>query len=264
MATSIVSDTKELGKEIGRYSISFAHSWGTVIISIVLIALAPALYIGLPNLWSNSGPGMAQVLKETPYLQYLPVFLAGVLLLVGLIRLLVVWREWAIGVTLYERGIEYRDRQGARLLRWEDIATFTQHITRHYYYGFIPVGTTQSFTLNESTGGMIIIDERLGRHKELGEQMLLQMANLQLPQHLSDIKNGKQIEFGKLIVDQAGVQYGNKTLPWNEVKDVHVKNGRVTIDKQGQHLGKWANLSGEDVPDAYLFLQIARQFMPQR
>ncbi len=264
MSTASVPAAQDLGKEVSQYSVSFSHTWGAVAFSAVLVILAPVIFIGLPMFWNGLGPGMAEVIQETPFLQYLPALLGAVLLLVAFLRAFSAWREWVIGITLYERGFEYRDRQGARRLCWEDIANFTQHVTRHTYYGFIPMGTTHSFTLSDRSGGMIILDERIGHHKELGEQIMLQIANQQLPERLAAIKAGKLIEFGALTVDQSGIRYGNKALPWDEVKEVKIQNGRITVFKQGGMLNKWANLSGEDVPNAYVLLKIAQQLMPRQ
>lgn len=264
MSTASVPTTQDLGKEVGRYSASFSHTWGAVAFAAVLVILAPVIFIGLPIFWSGLGPGMAEVLQVTPFLQYLPALLGGVLLLVAGLRAFGAWREWVIGVTLYERGFEYRDRQGVRHLGWQDIENFTQHITRHMYYGFIPVGSTYSFALNDRSGGTIILDERIGHHKELGEQILLQMADQQLPACLAEIRAGKLLEFGALAVDQSGVRYGGKALPWNEVKEVKVQNGRITVFKQGGMLNKWVSLSGEEVPNAYVFGKIAQQLTPRQ
>jgi hypothetical protein len=235
-----------------------------VIVSAGLIILGGVIAIGLPFIWSGLGAGMEEVLATTPFMRYLPLFLCVALIFVAGLRLFTAWREWTIGVTLYERGFEYRDRQGARRLSWDDIANFTQHVTRHMYYGFIPVGTTYSYTLSERSGGMLVLDERIGRHKELGEQMMLQMANEQLPQRLEEIKAGKLVDFGALFVDQSGIRYGGKALPWNEVKEVRVQDGRVTVFKQGKMLNKWASLSGGDVHDAHVFLKVAQQFIPRQ
>lgn len=264
MIASNIPAARDLGKEVGRYSASFGHTWGALIMSFVFLALAPVIAIGLPLFWSGLGAGMAEVLATTPFLRYLPLFLGFVLLFAMGLRLFNAWREWATAVTVYELGFEYCDRQGTRRLCWDDLVNFTQHVTRHYYYGFIPVGTTYSFTLSDRSGGMLILDERIGRHKELGEQMMLQMANQQLPQRMEELKAGKLLEFGDLAVDQSGIRYGDKALPWNEVKEVKVQDGRVTVFKQGKMLNKWASLSGEDVRNAYVVLKISQQLLPKQ
>ncbi len=67
---------------------------------------------------------------------------------------------------------------------------------------------------------------------------------------------GEAVGFGPLDLSRDGVGKGTKVLPWDRVKAVEVKGGRVIVKRKGRWL-TWAAVPLEKVPDPAVFLALA-------
>ncbi|HVO71642.1 MAG TPA: DUF6585 family protein [Aggregatilineaceae bacterium] len=252
--------SSDLGQLISAHRVTFGSKWGNLIFGIVLIVLGPVIYLGLTNLWANSGAGMAEVLKTTPFLQYLPIGLGIIAVLLGLLTLIKALRNWSLAVRVYENGFEHTDRRGTKKVLWADIEGFRQQIIRYYRYAVIPAGSSYWLNIQTRQGENFTLDNRFSKIKKLAETLQQRLASVQLPKYLAELEAGQRVAFGPLGLDRQGVYQYDKSLSWSEVGKVEFDNGQVVIKKKGSNWGNWAKLDVSLVPNAAVFVMLAQKF----
>lgn len=70
--------------------------------------------------------------------------------------------------------------------------------------------------------------------------------------------DGKVIAFGDLELSRAGVRHAGKFLPWTEVKELTVAQGKFTIKQGGKWL-PWVFLDVHDIPNPHVLCALAAE-----
>ncbi|MBN2006125.1 MAG: hypothetical protein JXA21_22405 [Anaerolineae bacterium] len=257
---SNLASAPTLGQLIGAHKLTFGQKWGRLIGGIIGILLGPGIAFGLPLFWAGVDSQALQEITKTPFYQYMPLGLGVLAAVMGLFTLINVWRNWPLAMNVYENGFEYIDRHGVKTNLWEEVESVRQQVIRYYQYGFIPSGTSYWISLQTKNGGYFIVDNRFSKVKKLAEAVQERVANSQLPKYLADLEAGNRIEFGSLGFDHEGVYQSNKKLPWNEVGKVEFKSGNLVISKKGAW-GSWYKASVAEMPNAVLFVVIAKRYL---
>ncbi len=254
-------NTASLGQPISSHTLAFDQKWGRLIGGIIGILLGPTLYFGLPLFWANmNSPVLNDMIKTTPFFQYMPIGLGLIAAIMGVLSILHVLRNWKLAVHLYENGFEYTDQRGTQTVLWENVEGVRQQVIRYYQYGFIPSGTSYWINLQAQNGSNFTLDNRFSKVKKLAQTVQERMANAQLPKYLADLEAGKRIEFGSLGFDQKGVYHFNKSLSWSEVGKVDFNSGCLVITKKGAW-GSWLKASVAEIPNAVVFAVIAKRYL---
>ena len=120
----------------------------------------------------------------------------------GLFTLWIVWLM-SVQLSLHMDGLSYRSLFGTREMRWDEIERFTYVVSMPSYgIGFgiagvgIPLGTYYEYKLVDSHGRKLSIGMRLGRLREMGDQ-LLEYTFQPLFEKLGNRFNaGEELDFG--------------------------------------------------------------------
>lgn len=67
---------------------------------------------------------------------------------------------------------------------------------------------------------------------------------------------GGRLDFGELEVDSAGVRYNGKLLPWAELKELSVAQGKLSLKQAGKWL-PWALVDVTGVPNPHVLFAVA-------
>lgn len=159
----------------------------------------------------------------------------------------------------FDRGFAYLDAaEPVRVFRWSDI-TVLRNITDRYVNGAYQ-NTTYHYTVYGQDGKPYQLYE-VGRRDSwigrVGEIIEKEVTRAQLPRAAVAIEGGRRLSFGDLDIDARGVTGKQGTLFWNQVEQVRVHQGYVTVKKAGKWLG-WSNQPVSRIPNVFVFLALAR------
>jgi hypothetical protein len=179
-----------------------------------------------------------------------------VLLLFGIS--LILYSKSVIGAAARNRGAQVflctngvmRLQGGqAETIHWNQIAavrkTFTELSARGQKSYFL-----KQCILQSPNGTALMLDNAFGGFKELVGAIEQQVTQYLLPGAIAAYTSGRPVDFEKVSVSYQGlsVHNGQKTLPWNELKTVKVRNGLIEIKKTGSLLD-WEIIHTEGMPN---------------
>lgn len=233
----------------GRWSYKLCYGLG-----IVLMVLGGLCSLGamVRMLWLGEN---AHAVVTLSALAALP----GVL---GLVLFLRAWLRRHRRVYILPNGFAWTDGRDKGYIAWPDIREVRQEVTRHSVNG-IPTGTTHKYALTLSDGSRRVFGDRWPGIGELGDTIDEQSTRLLLPEAVRRFSEGETVAFGPLALSREGIQFKGEALPWEEVKDMNLSAGFVTISKEGKWL-RWANLAVSQIPNVQTFLTLAGQAMGTR
>ena len=133
---------------------------------------------------------------------------------IGMLAGWITYVNWNKGVVVYERGFAYSDRKGLQIWRWEEVASMTSAITRHYTNGIYPVQPIV-YTLYQSPESHAwscpIRSARLSNwRKDIDENIFPLLYEPAADQY----NPGQTLIFGPVTISKTGITIGKKTYPW--------------------------------------------------
>lgn len=183
--------------------------------------------------------------------------LTGILvLLVGLCAWL--WyRRTKLRVEVFEQGVVYTTAKGVVPLRWTEITSIFQQITK-VRVNLIPVRTIYRYTLVTNQGQKHVFTSGIKGIPKLGQELQQRVTAVLMPIYTAAYNRGEWLQFGKLSLSKMGLSNGKETIGWNEVTGAALSNGYVTIRRQGKRLA-WKTLAAQSVPNLVVLLNIIDQ-----
>ena len=176
-------------------------------------------------------------------------------------------------VVVGPNGIHWSLQGQAGFSRWEDVPWVVQSITRRTVNGAY-AGTDHHYALRLANGAVVRISgsEREGvqpKHSDgpagsatlpitlakLGSIIQTQITERQFPLVARAINAGQDVRFGPLTVSAAGIAQGEETVRWDEVEDVRVHQGVVTVKKAGKWFA-WEKAKVGEIPNFFVFLEV--------
>lgn len=179
-----------------------------------------------------------------------------------LLTLLVFWQIYASSkkaAVVFENGFAFSDRKGVKAWKWEQVESVTANIVRNYTNG-IYVGTSHTYSLVSSAGEKLVINDSL---KDV-ENFYTHLQNKTLQpryQRLADQYNqGSKVSFGPVAISkQEGLQIGKKTFPWDEIEQVAIDKGVLSVKKKGGGWFSGATATSGTIPNLHVLLSIIDQ-----
>ena len=156
-------------------------------------------------------------------------------------------------VEVYEHGLVRVKGKNVKVTRWDDINAVWQRITRNYYNG-IYTGTTYVYTIQTKNGEKFKITNVYKDIEALGNSIQSEVTKRLLPPMVRAYQNGQTVSFGKLSLNPQGLIYKDKQLAWNEIKDLKIERGFISVKKEGGRWFNWASVSAANVPNLFVFL----------
>ncbi len=231
--------------------------WTAVIVGAILIAAAPvlmlvALFLGYQ---AFSQHGLMRV-DDGAVIPLLVV--AVVVVFFGALVLFNAWRTWPLAAVLYEDGLALNRRQGLQMVRWNQVDSVKQAITRHYYNG-VYTGTTHVYTVETKDHVKVQLNDQLAKIEDLGRAVQQGVSSALWPQYEQALEAGQRLSFGPLGLDSERLYSGNKVLPWSEIKAISIKKGVISVKKEKGWFN-WASVTVPQIPNFFIFLEIASRF----
>jgi hypothetical protein len=187
-----------------------------------------------------------------------PVIIAFVLFLLGLVAGWSAYANWNKGVAIYERGFAIRDRKGIQIWRWEDIVSLTAAVTRHYTNG-IYTGTTHVYTLFNRQNERLVVNDAFVKVDELANGIEQSIFPLLYERAAQQYNDGQLLVFGLVAASKAGIQIGKKTYPWQDVKEVSIRQGVLKVSRKDGGWFSGASASAATIPNLRVLLTIINQ-----
>lgn len=213
-----------------------------------------ALYL-LWQRWGRYYP--PQILKDmAPWL--IGAFIA---FLIAALLLWELYRRRKKGAVVFANGFAYSDHKGVQTWRWEQVKDVTANVVRHYTNG-IYTGTTHTYTLIKNNGDKLVVNDAL-KEAEAFFNHLQNNTLQQRYQRLADEYNlGSPVTFGQVTIGkQTGIQIGKKSYAWDEIQQVGINKGVLSVKKKD---GKWfsgASATAGSIPNLHVLLSIINQIV---
>ncbi len=157
-------------------------------------------------------------------------------------------------VIVYEQGVLRTNNGLTEVVRWEDVHSFLQSVTKHYTNG-IYTGTTHRYTLSRSDGTVFKFDDTIRNVEALGNTLQREVTRVLLPRYIYAYNVGNTVTFGPLSISQQGISNGKEMLPWSQVKNLQVKRGVVCVQKEGKWFN-WSTVGVARIPNFYVFMAL--------
>jgi hypothetical protein len=164
---------------------------------------------------------------------------------------------------IYDRGVIIKRGDRETMLTFNEIG-YVWYLGPYSGSG-IPIA--RRFTAELLSGKRISIDAAVYRDQyDLAEQLTTRLTAALTARILRELRAGKQVAFGRILVDQSGVTYKRDTLPWREIHDIRIDNGMLEINRRGKLLSRvhWAQVPAERAPNAFALLMVSKALRPSR
>jgi hypothetical protein len=165
---------------------------------------------------------------------------------------------------VYENGCVYghHEKDTADAVRWADVARFVQRVTEKRTNGS-STSTTYDFDVVHTDGRLFNLVGVGTRRNSSGLERFAEVVGplvteAQLPRFREALSSGEPVEFGWFTVRPEGIGRGRKLLPWAELEEVNVREGKVGVRRHGKRLN-WAKAGVPDVPNVGAFLTLTRE-----
>ena len=231
-----------LGTPLGVYSVGAANRWVSAIFGVILVGGAglAAIY-GMFDMYVQVAQYGSVMLSKTIVP---PLIIAALMLLFGLLTAFNAYLNWNKSVVVYEKGLAYSDNKGIQSWGWHEVEWYYVAITKHYYNG-IYTGTTYLYTLQKVDGSRLKLDNKFKQIEALGRFVGQKVAPYQYDRLLQKLRNGETVQLGPIAINKDSIAMRKKTYSWDEVEQVGIQKGYVSIKKRD---GRW--FSGASAPVA--------------
>jgi hypothetical protein len=156
---------------------------------------------------------------------------------------------------LFERGLILADASGpVAFYRWDSISVL-QAITQRYVNG-VYVGTTYVYTLLTRDGTKVKVTNFYEKPQEWGPAIQASITGAQLPNVLAALDSGADVPFGPLVINRGGIATGSKSLRWDEIKEIDIRQGYLRI-KKASGWSRWSTKPVSQVPNFFVFFAAA-------
>jgi len=247
------SSLSSLGGLIETFLLRKGRRWAWLVAALILLTASAGVkiygitlaYLG----WKRYG---AAVVGES---LFWPLVVAAGLFLSSLIFAGVAYANWIKAIVLYQSGFAYKDRRGLHPWRWRDVAALRIMVTRHDIFG-IHTGTTHAYTLENRSGNRLALNDGFSRVEELARVIEENTFSLLFEQAAQQYNFGRNLTFGPVMVNKAGIQVGRKSYDWGDVQQVSIQQGILTVLKKGGGWFSGASAAASNIPNLRVLLNV--------
>jgi len=234
---------QQLGPFMGVYKTSITKS----IAIIVLCTLAAIYFISSAVQSSDLGNNILRLVLVIAALGVGSFFARSVMQVAG--RL----------VYLFQQGLIIEHQGRVQVLPWSQITEVWQDITRHYRNGR-HTSTTYLYRLRRADGYLIMLDNNTVGVARLGAAITDGITRELVPRAMYSIMAGQTLTFGQFSVNTQGIGNGHEFIPWQQVQDVKVSRGRVSV-KRANKFFNWSSTTVSRIPNFFVFLAVTQQMI---
>jgi len=122
-------------------------------------------------------------------------------------------------------------------------------------YG-IQTATTHRYTLRRSDGATFKFNDNIDHVEALGNTIAAETARTLWPRYLAAYQAGHTLAFGKISLNQHGVNNGKEWLPWSQLREIQITRGYLSLKKEGDKQGNWRVIQAADIPNVDVFMAL--------
>lgn len=137
-------------------------------------------------------------------------------------------RERDLSLRTYADGLVYRRNNQETAARWNDVADVYEAAESRTVNG-IPVGTFYKYTIEFKDGRRIKTSERLAEMEMFSRTIRSQLFPRLFVEAVERYNSGAEVKFGEISVNQSGIKYRQKVLPWGDLGETQLINGHLII-----------------------------------
>lgn len=235
----------------------------SIVINIILILLlllsgGGALAYALNILWQRWGRYYPPVIYEA-----MAPWVIGALV-AFIIAFLIIWsiyKRRKQGAVVFTNGFAYSNRKGVQTWRWDQVQDVTANVTRHYTNG-IYTGTTHIYTLIKSTGEKLVINDTLREVEALYTHLQNNTLQHRYQTKADAYNRGETVTFGPVTISkQGGITLGKKSYKWDEIEEVGINKGVLSIKKKDGGWFSGASATAGAIPNLHVLLSIINQIV---
>lgn len=260
-------DIQRAHTELGEPEAFFRIS-PTRLLAKLSIGVALLVYGAIANyVWWVHGPAD---------LNYLSFTLLIVLPLSGLSLLLHMHRNRGLYVLIYPTGLLRLRRGEVDSFPWHEIECVRLRVQRAAEAEFrfdadgspvacwLPVDVPAfklwdaGLTVVRADGVEAHFGPALTDYDMLAERVQRRTFAPLWPGVLARFLDGERLPFGELEVGRAGLRFNGKLLPWRELKELAIAQGKFSIKQTGKWL-PWALVDVSSVPNPHLLFALAEE-----
>jgi len=242
----------------GRLGTAQDQHWKTLHTQAALLFVVPILAIGLTALCC-AAPAvyLSEAREATPY------FASGGLLVlaVGYWAYRATAPKRRVGVVVFQHGLVHVDAHQTRVIPWSEVARVWQRITKYYDQSLQESKTKRTkyeVTLESVTAGSVHINDQFTDIAGLTNRIVAEVTQRQLPEAVRLIQQGQTLRFGPFGIGPHGIDNGQETLPWSQVRDLKVLDGELRVKKDGRWR-PWSRQNVGGIPNFFVFFAIAKK-----
>jgi hypothetical protein len=262
--------------ELGDPEALFRVSQGRFLAKLALGVLLLLFGVVANYLWWVPGPAR---------LDHIVFHLLYILPLVGVALLVHMYRNRGLLILIYPTGL-LRLRHGeVDSFPWGEIkrvqlkvsradAEFTRDHDGEVVVCWLPADTPtfklwdSGLTIARSDGVEVHFGPALSEYDVLAEEVQKRTFATLWPEMRNHFRAGERIDFGELEAGPAGLWHGGRLLPWREVKELTVAQGKLSVKQTGKWL-PWVLVDMGSVSNPHLLFALADEarrpyFPPER
>jgi len=250
MGTNNLTQSHNLGALIAEHRANpraqkeaLLAGWGLVLVGVVFALIGLAV---------SKGKWPALLVAAAG----LPLMLIGVAALVGRARR----RDMCI--QLCADGFTRTLAGQTVAVRWDEVAAVWQNVIQTYR-GSAHTNTTRAYTVRLADGRKLVFNNQVDKVAGLGAAIQKACAERMLPRALTTYNAGESVPFGAFGVSRTGVSKGGKTLPWEQVERVELRQGVLHVRKKGQRRD-WAFAMASRVPNLPVLMALVNPKLGQK
>ncbi|GCE16124.1 DUF6585 family protein [Tengunoibacter tsumagoiensis] len=247
---TVLAGTYQLGEPQAEYKIGLkkwmvTYIWMGIIGAIIGIVLA---VLGLMGMASDDSAWQLAVVGVA-------CFFGCLYLIARYARYPLVRRSWKVVVCA--KGFIFTKNGQAEAFAWDQIESVWQEIKVYKKYG-TTTGTTYKYTVRRKDGVQVLIDDTFEDNDVLGQKIVEEAHNVQLPLAIEAFHAGQTLHFGPLSISAQGLSNGKELLPWDgTIRRINISNGYFEVKKTDKLL-LWANIEVSKIPNVLVLHNLIR------
>ncbi|HLX39629.1 MAG TPA: DUF6585 family protein [Ktedonobacteraceae bacterium] len=235
--------SSQLGRPTAAYRAKFAIKKA--------IAVAFLFAIGLGIL-------AAAILESSSMLlsTMIAVVITGVLVLALPLWIVVdAVRSRDIQVYVCPAGLLYLHSGKNEAIRWDQVESFWRKVVKTSSYGF-QTGTTHRYTLRRYDGATFKFNDNINNVEALGNTIAAETARTLWPRYVAAYQAGQTLTFGKISLNQQGVNYGKDVLFWQQLSPIQIQRGYLTLKKVGDRQSYRKVILAAEIPNVDVLMAL--------
>jgi len=188
----------------------------------------------------------------------LPILISAGCALLALVGWGCHWIQHSWRVELYTLGIAIHRFKRTTNLLWTDVMGLYVRSVRYGALGF-SWGRRLELRLETRDGEQVRLDQAIDELEDLMERIKQTLFPDLIRSYRIRLRQNESLRFGPLVLTAQGVQKGKRVFLFDDIEQVSIENGRLTIQTTQSKGGRTITAAAHHIPNIDLCMQILQQ-----